>query len=136
MQANYAGLIEKRHLESLKLTKQAETYAKELLEINPNAQDAYLPLGVANYLIGCLPAHKRFFLWFGGVHGDRREGMAQLALAAKYGDYLRLYAKILLALAALREKQPEVTRRLFEELAAEFPNNPLFARELALVKGK
>jgi hypothetical protein len=36
-----------------------------------------------------------------------------------------------LALTALREKKPEVARTQFEELATEFPENPLFARELA-----
>jgi hypothetical protein len=37
----------------------------------------------------------------------------------------------LLALAALREKKTEVARLQFKELVAEFPENPLFANELA-----
>ena len=37
----------------------------------------------------------------------------------------------MLALTALREKRPEVARVQFSELVAEFPENPLFARELA-----
>ncbi len=134
MQADYTGLIEKRHFESLRLTKQAETYARELLKIRPDSQDAYVSLGAANYLIGCLPPHKRFFLWFGGIRGGRREGMRQLEMAATYGDYLRPFAKIMLALAAWREKQTGLSRRLLEELVAEFPQNPLFARELARLK--
>lgn len=47
------------------------------------------------------------------------------------GHLLKPFAKILLALVALREKQVELGRRLLEELAAEFPQNPLFGRELA-----
>ena len=49
-------------------------------------------------------------------------------------DYLRPFAKILLALAALREKKPEVARSQLTELVAEFPENPLFASELAKLK--
>lgn len=45
--------------------------------------------------------------------------------------YLRPFAKILLALAALREKQPDVARTELNDLVAEFPENPLFASELA-----
>jgi hypothetical protein len=60
--------------------------------------------------------------------------MKQLEIAAREGDYLRPFAKILLALAALREKQVELARRELEELAGEFPGNPLFARELAMRK--
>jgi len=104
--------------------------------VRPDAADAYLALGAANYIIGCLPAHQRFFLWFGGIHGDRVAGMNQLRLAAKKGHYLRPYAKILLGLAALREKQEDVARMQFSDLAREFPDNPLFARELARVNHK
>src|SRR5271165_1450495 len=38
-------------------------------------------------------------------------------------------------LAALREKQPEVARKQLTELVAEFPENPLFASELAKLNG-
>jgi hypothetical protein len=40
-------------------------------------------------------------------------------------------AKMLLALASLKQKRPDVARGLFAELAAEFPGNPLFASELS-----
>jgi hypothetical protein len=54
-----------------------------------------------------------------------------LEIAADHGHYLRPFAKILLALAALREKKPEVARTQFKELVAEFLENSLFASELA-----
>jgi hypothetical protein len=54
-----------------------------------------------------------------------------LATTAARGNYLRPFAKILLALAALREKRLDVARTELAELVAEFPNNPLFARELS-----
>lgn len=131
MRADYASLIEKRQLDSLRLVREAEAHAKDLLAIAPDSADAYLALGAANYILGSLPAHKRFFLWFGGIHGDRRGGMQQLEMAATHGHYLRPFAKMLLALAAIREKQPDVARRNLTDLVAEFPENPLFARELA-----
>ena len=37
-------------------------------------------------------------------------------------------------MAALREKKPEVARSQLSELVAEFPENPLFASELAKLK--
>jgi len=134
MLADYAGLIEKRHLSSVVLAREAETYAEKLLAVKPDAQDAYLALGAANYIIGCLPAHKRFFLRFGGIHGDKQRGMTQLELAARHGHYLQPFAKTMLALVALRQKQPELARGLLEDLVSEFPENPLYAHELALLK--
>ncbi len=62
MQADFAGLIEKHLLESLRFVRKAQSYAKDLLALSPDSGDAYLTLGAANYIIGCLPAHKRLFL--------------------------------------------------------------------------
>jgi hypothetical protein len=40
----------------------------------------------------------------------------------------------MLALAALRDKRPEVARTQLHELVVEFPENPLFAAELDKLK--
>ena len=134
MQANYASLIDKHQLDSLKKVREADAYAKKLLAVAPDAADAYLGLGMANYFIGSLPGTKKFFLGFAGIHGDKKAGIQQLGIAAEHGHYLRPFAKILLALAALREKKAEVARTQLKELVAEFPENPLFASELAKLK--
>ncbi len=134
MQADYASLIDKRQVESLKMIKDANRYADKLLAVAPDAADAYLTLGTANYIIGSLPGYKKFFLGFSGIHGDKKVGIQQLEIAAERGHYLRPFAKIMLALAALREKNTEVARTQLTELVAEFPDNPLFASELAKLK--
>jgi len=134
MQADYASLIDKQQLDSLKMIRQADTYAKKLLVIAPEAADAYLGLGTANYIIGSLPGIKKFFLGFVGIHGDKKIGIQQLEIATDHGRYMRPFAKIILALAALREKKPELARAQLTELVAEFPENPLFASELVKVK--
>jgi tetratricopeptide (TPR) repeat protein len=130
MQADYASLIDQHPLESLKMIREADKYTKKLLAVAPDATDAYLGLGAANYIIGSLPVLKRFFVGFAGIHGDKKVGIQQLEIAADHGHYLRPFAKILLALVALREKRTEVARTQFKELVAEFPENPLFASEL------
>jgi hypothetical protein len=134
MEANYASLIERKHMESLRLTREADKVARDLLAISPRATDAYVALGAANYIIGCLPGYKRFVIRFGGFRGDRALGMQQLGLTAATGHYLRPYAKLTLGLAAMREKQPVLARVEFEQLTAEFPTNPKFARELAKLR--
>ena len=134
MQADYASLIDKHQVESLKMIRDADRYAKQLLVIAPNAADAYLTLGAANYIIGSLPGFKKLFLGFAGIHGDKNAGIQQLEIAADHGRYLRPFAKIMLALAALREKKTDVARAQLNELVMEFPENSLFAGELAKLK--
>jgi len=130
MQADYASLIEKHQLQSLGMIREAEKFAKRLLAVNPDAADAYLTLGAANYIIGSLPALKRFFLHFKGISGDKHAGIQQLEIAAAHGRYLRPFAKILLAMAALRDKKASLARIQLRELVSEFPQNPLFVSEL------
>src|ERR1039457_6089946 len=134
MQADYASLIDKRQLDSLKKIRQADSYSEKLLKIAPDAADAYLGLGTANYFIGSQPILKRFFLVFVGIKGDKKAGIQQIELAADQGHYLRPFAKIMLALATLPEKKPEVARTQLHELVVEFPENQLFASELAKLK--
>ena len=136
MESDYAAVIEKRQLASLSLIRRAEREGASVLAVDPSAQDVYVALGASNYIVGCLPGYKRAMLWFGGVHGDRARGIAQMQIAAENGRYLRPYAKILLALAFEREHQPDRARPLLAELTDEFPDNPIFARELALLDAR
>ncbi len=131
MQADYAALIEKQQLDGLRMIRNAGDHANHLLRVAPDAVDAYLVLGAANYVIGSQAPHKRLFLRSAGIRGDKREGIQQLEIVAARGRYLRPFAKILLALAALREKQTALARAQLTELVAEFPQNPLFVGELA-----
>src|SRR5262245_12165719 len=129
MESNADMMLRKQHIESLKRLKEANQYAKQLLAEQPDANDAYVALGSANYIIGSLSGGARFMLWFGGIHGDKKLGMEQLEKTIDNGRYLQPFAKILLALAALREKQNIVAQRLLRELSEEYPESTLFATE-------
>jgi TolA-binding protein len=136
MEADADAILEKKHLDSLKLIKEANGDAKELLAKRPDAVDAYVALGCANYIIGSLNAGTRFVLFFGNIHGDKKLGMEQMQNAADNGRYLKPFAKILLALAARREKQNELAQKLLKQLTDEFPTSDLFAAEYAKVMGR
>ena len=133
MESDYDAIIQKKQFPALGMMRQAESEAATLLAADPNAKDADVALGMSNYIIGSMPAYKKAFLWFGGVHGDKQHGMELMQVAADDGDYLRPFAKVLLALALEREHQNDRARVLLSQLAVEFPANPRFARELALL---
>jgi hypothetical protein len=60
--------------------------------------------------------------------------MDNVAIVAQKGRYLRPFAKILLAIAHLREKRFTPARDLVAELAREYPGNNLFRKELAKIE--
>jgi hypothetical protein len=136
MESNSDMMLKKQHIESLKRLKEANEYAKQLLAEQPDANDAYVALGSANYIIGSLSGGARFMLWFGGIHGDKKLGMEQLGKTIDGGLYLQPFAKVLLALAARREKQDPVAQKLFRELSEEYPDSPLYAAEYAKATGR
>lgn len=136
MESNADMILKKQHLDSLKRLKEANEFAKQLLAVKPKADDAYVALGSANYIIGSLSGGARFMLWFGGIHGDKKLGMQQMQNAADSGRYLAPFAKILLALSARREKQNTLAQKLFRELSEEFPESSQYAVEYAKAMGK
>jgi hypothetical protein len=136
MESDANSILEKKHLEALKRMKEANEYAKQLLAQRPDATDAYIALGIANYIIGSLNPGFRFALWFGGIHGDKKLGMEQVSKTAETGRYLRPFGKIMLALAARREKQNALAQKLLRELTEEFPNSDVYASEYAKAMGR
>ena|SRR6516165_4270169 len=129
MESDAESILQKKHLAGLKHMKEANKYAESLLAGYPDAVDAYIALGIANYIIGSQTAGSRFALWFDGIHGNKKLGMEQVAKTAENGRYLRPFAKILLALAACREKQVALAQKLLRELSEQYPASELFVSE-------
>jgi hypothetical protein len=136
MESNDFTIVEKKHIDGLKRMKEANDYAKQLLTAHPEVIDVYVAPGSANYIIGCLSGTARFFLWFGGIKGDRKLGMEEVDKTAAGGRYLKGFAQILLALSSRREKQNARAEVLLKSLTEEFPASPLFAAEYAKVQGR
>jgi hypothetical protein len=130
LRSDYLALIEKRYLASLGYTKRAGILAEKLLAIDPSYYDAYLAVGIENYILGLKPAPVRWLLRIYGAQTDKDQGIDRLRLTAEKGHYLRPFAQLLLAVAALRDKDQNQARELLAGLAREFPNNTLYQREL------
>jgi hypothetical protein len=131
LRADYEALIERRDFDALKVIKDSRATAEKLLMLDPNYYDAYLAIGVENYLFSLKPAPMRWILQAGGAETDRDKGVENLRLTAEKGRYLSPYARLLLAVAALRNKDIPAARDLLAALAREFPHNRLYAQELA-----
>jgi hypothetical protein len=134
LQADYLALIEKRNLAALSEMKQSRSLAERLLARYPHCYDAYLAVGVENYLLSLKPAPVRWMLHLGGAETDKQTGIERLRITAEKGHYLLPYARLLLAVAALRDNDVATARRLLTWLSTEFPGNPLYRAELHKLK--
>jgi len=131
LRADYAALIEKRNMSSLHFTKQSNVWAQQLLAVDPQCYDAHLASGISQYIVGSMSAPVRWFLKLGGVSGDKQNGIRELQVTAQNGHYLAPFARILLAIAYVRDKDTAHAREMLVSLQSDFPDNHLFAREIA-----
>ena len=78
-----------------------------------------------------MAAPVRWILRLGGLPSNKQEGIADLQTTAEHGHYLAPFARILLAIAYVREKDKARAIELLAGLQKEFPGNTLFPREIA-----
>ncbi len=133
MESNYALMIDRKDLAALSLTKQASVYAKQALAIDPRMYDAYLASGVENYMLSLRPAPIRWLLGVTGASTDKEQGIKLLTLTANQGHYLAPFARMMLAVAAIRDGNPQQARAILAALSKQFPGNTLYDRELARI---
>ncbi len=133
LQADYLSLIENRNVAALGPTRRATEWAQKLLAVAPDYGDAYLATGLSKYLIGSSSAPVRWILSLSGFSADKHQGIRELEWTARSGRYLAPFARLLLAVAYLREHDGPRARHMLEQLRDEFPQNPLYAREIARI---
>jgi hypothetical protein len=136
LQADYSALIDKSNLASLRFTRVAAGWAQRLLVVDPTCYDAHLATGFSRYIVGSMAAPLRWIVRMGGISGDKKAGISELQLTAQHGHYLAPFARILLAIAYVREKDKPRARETLTGLRAEFPANLLFAREIGRLDAK
>jgi hypothetical protein len=131
LQADYAALIEKKNLASLHYTKEASAWAQQLLAVCSNCYDAQVATGFSKYIIGSMSAPVRWLMKMGGLPGDKQGGITDLQMTAQHGHYLAPFARILLAIAYVRDKNRQRALDVLSALRSEFPRNTLFPKEIA-----
>src|ERR1700674_4675626 len=77
------------------------------------------------------PPPVRWILRMGGLPSDKQGGIADLQTTAEHGHYLAPFARILLSIAYVREKDKSRALQLLTGLRQDFPGNTLFPREIA-----
>jgi len=126
LRSDYAALIDKQDFAALRYMKQSRILAQQLLRQKPDDYDALLAVGVENYLTGIKPAPVRWMLSLGGIDPNKEQGIRELEQTAAHGNLLKPFAKLLLAVAALRDKNNQQGCDLLHQLAIAYPRNALY----------
>jgi len=130
LRGDYAALVDHQNGPGLSYLKSSRSTAEKLIAIDPDYSDAYLALGLENYVLGLKSAPSRFMLRLSGAQTNKEKGIASLKIVAEKGRYLAPYARLLLAIAALRDQDKGTAKQLLSGLAHDFPQNRLYRTEL------
>ena len=130
LDAHYKALIQKRYRQALKEIEQSQGESLELFKVCADCYDGYLATGFENYLLSQKPSPERWLLRRTGAQTNKQIGINELRIVADKGRYLKPYAKVLLAIVALRDNKKQEARSYLAELSEEFPQNDLFRQEL------
>jgi hypothetical protein len=133
MRSDYALMIDKHDVEALSYSKQASELARRTLAADQALYDAHLASGVENYMLSLKFAPLRWILSLTGAGTDRAEGIRLLQVTASQGHYLAPFARMMLAVAAIRDGHPQQAREILSSLSREFPRNSLYVRELGRI---
>jgi predicted Zn-dependent protease len=107
---------------------EARKHLLRCLELDPDMADAYMGLGVYNYLADALSAMAKVLRFFMGIPGgSKRVGLQQLEMAATRGELMREEARFNMA-KSLRNYDHDYARAAvaIAPLTSEFPENPVF----------
>jgi hypothetical protein len=130
LRSDYAAFIDKSDFTALKFSKIGTALGARTLQADPQLYDAHLAGGIENYMLSLKSAPIRFFARMTGASTDKAKGIREVSITAEHGHYLAPFARLMLAVAELRDGNKEQAKDLLSGLAQEFPKNSLYRRQL------
>jgi tetratricopeptide (TPR) repeat protein len=117
--------------------KAARDLHQQVLNIDPNFDDARMAVGAVNYTVGVMPGFIRFLLMPLGIRSDGKDvGIQQLETAAAKGKNSSTDARMMLIIVYNREKRYEQALKNITELHQRYPRNFIFELSEASTYGK
>jgi tetratricopeptide (TPR) repeat protein len=135
--ASFEATVQRAWVSAARKAKTARNIHKDILEIDPNFNDARAAVGIYNYAVGSLSWGARLLVSMVGLGGDGKEaGIRDLETAATKGNRAVVEAKMLLIVVYGREQQYDKALQLIDELHAKYPRNVMLEMSKGSLYGK
>jgi tetratricopeptide (TPR) repeat protein len=131
LRSSFAIAIDHSLWEAFSNGNKAYSQCRQLVEEDPNYYDAYLTVGIYEYIVGSIPWYLKWMGFVIGAHGSKKEGLEHLALASEKGQYITNEAELIEMVLFVREHKYPEALALARFLADRFPRNFLFPLNIA-----
>lgn len=129
--AGYEASAGRKFMSALRNGSRCRELHQRAVKLRPDNYDAYLSLGLYDYIVGSLPGFVRFLVGIIGVRGNKEQGIRELRMTAEKGLYNQDDAAVMLLAVYQREGKPQESLPLLEKLSAKYPRNYLVRLEMA-----
>ena len=102
---SFAITIDRSRTAAFREGKNAYSIHYALVEEDSEYYDAYLTVGLYEYIVGSLPWYIRWIAAIVGYHGSKKRGFEYLDLASRKGQFVAQDARLLQMLLFVREKR-------------------------------
>ncbi len=104
---------------------------EKTLKLNPNYYDAYLSVGMYDYIVGSLPFMYKALAAVAGVRGNKQRGITRLKGVVEKEAATADDARVMLLAIYQNEKRYEDALTLLDQLSAKYPGGYLLKLEKA-----
>jgi tetratricopeptide (TPR) repeat protein len=129
--AAYQGTAAREFYAALKNGSRAVSEHRKVVEQDPQFADAYLTIGIYDYIVGSLPLWVKVIAALGGIRGSQERGIEELRRVVEQGKYASDDARVLLIAIYAREGDNQKALALINELVNRYPRNYYFPIEAA-----
>ena len=131
LSAGYKATVGRSFTRAISDANKSIQLQKEVLKLDPAYYDAYLSVGLYEYVIDSLPFAWRVLARLAGLRGSKERGIQELETVVQQGKYASDDARVVLIGIYGREKRPERALELLVALADKYPQNYLIGIERA-----
>jgi len=121
--AAFAVTIDHDKREAFRQGKQAYQYHLGVVMEQPDYYDAYVTLGLYEYIVANLPWYMKWIAQIAGYKGTEERGFKYLRLAATKSTFVSVNARSILVVLSLREKMYDEALENAQFLHRRYPRN-------------
>jgi tetratricopeptide (TPR) repeat protein len=104
---------------------------EKVLKLRPDYYDAYLTVGLYDYIVGSLPFGYKVMATMVGIRGNKMRGITRLQTLIEKNAMTADDARVMLLAVFRNEKREEEALGLLEQLSSKYPKNYLLKLEIA-----
>ncbi|MBO0720779.1 MAG: DUF3808 domain-containing protein [Blastocatellia bacterium] len=129
--AGYEASVARKFFGAMRNGSRCVDAHQKVLKLKPDYYDAYLSVGMYDYIVGSLPFTYKAIAALAGFHGNKQRGIERLQTIIAKGADNADDARVLLLAVFQNEKRYEDSLAILEHLSSKYPRSYLVRLEKA-----